>query len=126
MVTEPLTSDAARFVELAHEASAEIRRHLGHALAIREVDAGSCNGCEIEISGLTGPVYDSERFGLEHAWRLLKDQLKWLGQFTKNCSKRTKNFAFGAYSLSSNPGTSVEDERKERIILSDEGNTQRL
>ncbi|KAG5052309.1 hypothetical protein JHK87_004507 [Glycine soja] len=50
-------------------------------------------------------------FGLEHAWRLLKDQLKWLGQFTKNCSERTKNFAFGAYSLSSNPGTSVEDAK---------------
>jgi len=28
------------------------------------VDAGSCNGCEIEITGLTGPVYDSERFGI--------------------------------------------------------------
>jgi Ni,Fe-hydrogenase III small subunit len=31
---------------------------------VREVDAGSCNGCELEISGLTGPVYDSERFGI--------------------------------------------------------------
>jgi Ni,Fe-hydrogenase III small subunit len=37
---------------------------LGRALAIREVDAGSCNGCEIEITGLTNPVYDSERFGI--------------------------------------------------------------
>ena len=33
-------------------------------MAIRQVDAGSCNGCEIEIGGLTGPVYDLERFGL--------------------------------------------------------------
>ena len=31
---------------------------------MREVDAGSCNGCEIEITGLMGPVYDSERFGI--------------------------------------------------------------
>ena len=34
------------------------------ALAIRHVDAGSCNGCELEITGLTSPVYDSERFGV--------------------------------------------------------------
>ena len=40
------------------------RRLLGRAVAIRQVDAGSCNGCEIEIGGLTGPVYDLERFGL--------------------------------------------------------------
>ena len=33
-------------------------------VAIREVDAGSCNGCEIEIAGMGGPVYDMERFGL--------------------------------------------------------------
>jgi Ni,Fe-hydrogenase III small subunit len=64
LVTEPLNGDAARNVELAHETRAEIRRQLGRALAIREVDAGSCNGCEIEISGLTSPVYDSERFGI--------------------------------------------------------------
>jgi Ni,Fe-hydrogenase III small subunit/formate hydrogenlyase subunit 6/NADH:ubiquinone oxidoreductase subunit I len=36
----------------------------GRSLHIREVDAGSCNGCEIEIVGLTGPVYDIERFGV--------------------------------------------------------------
>ena len=32
-------------------------------LSIRHVDAGSCNGCEVEISGAFGPVYDAERFG---------------------------------------------------------------
>ena len=42
----------------------EIRRRFGRSLAIRQVDAGSCNGCELEISGLTGPHYDLERFGL--------------------------------------------------------------
>ncbi len=31
---------------------------------VREVDAGSCNGCAIEITGLMSPVYDSERFGI--------------------------------------------------------------
>ncbi|WP_118915535.1 NADH-quinone oxidoreductase subunit B family protein [Mycobacterium shigaense] len=33
------------------------------SLQIRHVDAGSCNGCEVEISGVFGPVYDAERFG---------------------------------------------------------------
>ena len=37
---------------------------LGRSLHIREVDAGSCNGCEIEIVNLNSPVYDIERFGI--------------------------------------------------------------
>lgn len=36
---------------------------LAGSLQIRHVDAGSCNGCEVEISGAFGPVYDAERFG---------------------------------------------------------------
>jgi len=50
--------------ELARQIDRRARRALGRAVAIRQVDAGSCNGCEIEIGGLTGPVYDLERFGL--------------------------------------------------------------
>ncbi|HWH69477.1 MAG TPA: NADH-quinone oxidoreductase subunit NuoB, partial [Candidatus Sulfotelmatobacter sp.] len=41
-----------------------IHQVLGRSLHIREVDAGSCNGCEIEIVGLNSPVYDLERFGI--------------------------------------------------------------
>jgi Ni,Fe-hydrogenase III small subunit len=67
LATEPLappseTETAA--VEVARQIEARTRALLGRALAIREVDAGSCNGCELEISGLTGPVYDSDRFGI--------------------------------------------------------------
>jgi Ni,Fe-hydrogenase III small subunit len=40
------------------------RRRLGRSLAIREIDAGSCNGCELEIAALGNPLYDLERFGL--------------------------------------------------------------
>ena len=43
---------------------ARVERLFGRSLHIREVDAGSCNGCEIEIVGLTSPVYDAERFGI--------------------------------------------------------------
>ena len=39
-------------------------RRLGRSLSIRHVDAGSCNGCELEIHALNNPFYDLERFGL--------------------------------------------------------------
>lgn len=46
----------------------EIKRHIDHqfagSIAIREVDAGSCNGCELEIHALNNPYYDIERFGI--------------------------------------------------------------
>lgn len=42
----------------------KIRKTLGRSLAIREVDAGSCNGCEVEVSTLNNPIYDVERFGV--------------------------------------------------------------
>ncbi len=64
IVTEPLEPDDSETVQLLREIDRSVQRLLGRALAIREVDAGSCNGCEIEISGLTGPVYDSERYGI--------------------------------------------------------------
>lgn len=40
------------------------RAKLGRSLCIRAVDAGSCNGCELEINAVNGPVYDLERFGI--------------------------------------------------------------
>src|SRR5208337_1753696 len=46
------------------EMSEMIRRAFGRSLAIREVDAGSCNGCEVEVNALTNAIYDIERFGL--------------------------------------------------------------
>jgi Ni,Fe-hydrogenase III small subunit len=41
------------------------RRVLGRSLSVRQVDAGSCNGCELEIHALNNSVYDLERFGLK-------------------------------------------------------------
>jgi Ni,Fe-hydrogenase III small subunit len=64
LATEPLRPGDGEALELVGQVDARTRRLLGRALAIREVDAGSCNGCEIEISGLTSPVYDCERFGI--------------------------------------------------------------
>ncbi|MGZ8463914.1 MAG: NADH-quinone oxidoreductase subunit B family protein [Candidatus Binatia bacterium] len=85
LVTEPLGDSSDKLFEIVKKTAAEIQRHLGRALAIREVDAGSCNGCEIEISGLTGPVYDSERFGIHFvASPRHADMLLVTGPVTRN------------------------------------------
>jgi Ni,Fe-hydrogenase III small subunit/formate hydrogenlyase subunit 6/NADH:ubiquinone oxidoreductase subunit I len=52
-----LSESAARLRE-------RIRGRLGRSLHVRQVDAGSCNGCELEIAATTNPLYDLERFGI--------------------------------------------------------------
>ena len=59
----PTPSDDA-LAELARRLDNASRRRLGRSLAIREVDAGSCNGCELEIHALNNAFYDLERFGI--------------------------------------------------------------
>ena len=49
---------------IGKELKEKINKILGRSLAVREVDAGSCNGCEVEITALNNPVYDIERFGI--------------------------------------------------------------
>ncbi|MDK9697190.1 MAG: NADH-quinone oxidoreductase subunit B family protein [Siculibacillus sp.] len=56
--------DEAALAELGRRLDALAHRRLGRSLAIREVDAGSCNGCELEIHALNNAYYDLERFGL--------------------------------------------------------------
>jgi Ni,Fe-hydrogenase III small subunit len=58
------TIDDAAAAELAARVDQAARRRLGRTLAIREVDAGSCNGCELEIHALNNVLYAPERFGL--------------------------------------------------------------
>jgi Ni,Fe-hydrogenase III small subunit/ferredoxin len=60
----PATGKPASLEILGAQIRERTKRLLGRSLHIREVDAGSCNGCEIEIVGLTNPVYDAERFGV--------------------------------------------------------------
>src|SRR5262249_42521040 len=62
VVTEPPATGQLETV--GQRLREEVHRRFGRSLHIRQVDAGSCNGCELEISGLTGPHYDLERFGL--------------------------------------------------------------
>src|SRR5262245_64629533 len=66
VVTEPGAPSAEdyRIEILGKSIDEEARKLFGRSLHIREVDPGSCNGCEIEIGGLYSPYYDLERFGL--------------------------------------------------------------
>jgi len=60
----PPAPDEAALAELAANVTQAARRRLGRSLSIRQVDAGSCNGCELEIHALNNAFYDLERFGL--------------------------------------------------------------
>jgi Ni,Fe-hydrogenase III small subunit len=52
------------YEQIGGELKEKIQKMFGRSLAIRQVDAGSCNGCEIEIAALNNPIYDIERFGI--------------------------------------------------------------
>jgi len=85
IVTEPLDPAETEVAQLVKEVETKTKRLLGRALAIREVDAGSCNGCEIEITALTSPVYDAERFGIHFvASPRHADMLLVTGPVTRN------------------------------------------
>ena len=79
------TGEAAELAAMARSLKAAARRRLGRSLSIREVDAGSCNGCELEIHALNNAFYDVERFGLRFvASPRHADVLLVTGPVTKN------------------------------------------
>jgi len=70
---------------LGQQLSRRIHSVLGRSLHIRQVDAGSCNGCEVEIHALNSPVYDLERFGIHFvASPRHADMLLVTGPVTRN------------------------------------------
>ena len=82
--TAPSPEDAT-LAELAKKLDRAAQRKLGRSLAIREVDAGSCNACELEIHALNNAFYDLERFGLRFvASPRHADVLLVTGPMTKN------------------------------------------
>jgi Ni,Fe-hydrogenase III small subunit len=77
--------DAVALEELAQSVERAARVKLGRSLSIRQVDAGSCNGCELEIHALNNAFYDLERFGLRFvASPRHADVLMVTGPVTKN------------------------------------------
>lgn len=95
IVSEPLreTSEAEKR-EIAREMrqlSDDILRILGRALTIRQVDAGSCNGCELEIHALNNPYYNLEGYGIKFvASPRHADMLLVTGPVTKNMENALK------------------------------------
>jgi Ni,Fe-hydrogenase III small subunit len=89
LIRRPLTEKVPRVDEVTEEIGRKIvrtaYRRLGRSLSIREVDAGSCNACELEINALSNPYYDIERFGLRFvASPRHADVLLATGPVTKN------------------------------------------
>ena len=76
---------AAVTAEAGEQLKARVNRIFGRSLHIRQVDAGSCNGCEIEIGALNSPIYDAERFGIHFvASPRHADMLLVTGPVTRN------------------------------------------
>jgi Ni,Fe-hydrogenase III small subunit len=91
-LTEPAPEpDDASLEELVGSLDQAARGRLGRSLAIREVDAGSCNGCELEIHALNNAFYDLERLGLRFvASPRHADVLMVTGPVTKNMAEALK------------------------------------
>src|SRR5437868_8467122 len=90
LVLPPLTErkpklEDSELAELSRRLNKAARRRLGRSLSIRHIDAGSCNGCELEIHALNNAFYDLERFGLRFvASPRHADVLMVTGPVTKN------------------------------------------
>ena len=84
----PPTPDQEMREELGRSLAMAARQKLGRSLSIRQVDAGSCNGCELEIHALSNPLYDLERFGLHFvASPRHADVLMVTGPVTRNMAE---------------------------------------
>lgn len=96
IVTEPLPPAAeAEIEEIGARLEEAVRRRFHRSLTIRQVDAGSCNGCELEIHAINNPVYNCERFGVKFtASPRFADMLLVTGPVSRNMEialRRTYN-----------------------------------
>jgi len=91
VITEPLPQAEPEVERLGAQISELIRRRYRGSLAIRMVDAGSCNACELEIHALNNPYYDLERFGIHFvASPRHADMLLVTGPVTRNMETALK------------------------------------
>jgi Ni,Fe-hydrogenase III small subunit len=96
IVTEPLLQEVTAGIEqVGAQLEETVRRRFSGSLAIRQVDAGSCNGCELEIHAINNPIYNCERFGIHFtASPRFADMLLVTGPVTRNMEtalRRTYN-----------------------------------
>lgn len=96
IVTEPLPAEIIPEVEeVGAKLEEAVRKRFRGSLTIRQVDAGSCNGCELEIHAINNPIYNCERFGIHFtASPRFADMLLVTGPVTHNMEialRRTYN-----------------------------------
>ena len=85
IVTEPLDPADQEIKIIGARLEEAIRKRFRGSLTIREVDAGSCNGCELEIQAINNPIYNCERFGIHFtASPRFADMLLVTGPVTRN------------------------------------------
>ncbi len=86
IVTEPLPPAVeAEVCEVGAKLEEAIRKRFRGSLTIREVDAGSCNGCELEIHAINNSIYNCERYGIHFtASPRFADMLLVTGPVTRN------------------------------------------
>lgn len=88
LTERPPPPDDALIAELAAALDRAAHRRLGRSLSIRTVDAGSCNGCELELNALSNVFYDVERFGIRFvASPRHADVLTVTGPVTRNMAE---------------------------------------
>jgi Ni,Fe-hydrogenase III small subunit len=96
IVTESLPKEVvAEITDIGKKLEEAVRRRFSRSLTIRQVDAGSCNGCELEIHAINNPIYNCERFGIHFtASPRFADMLLVTGPVTRNMEialRRTYN-----------------------------------
>lgn len=86
IVTEPLLPEVeAEITEAGAKLKEAIGKRFSRSLTIRQVDAGSCNGCELEIHAINNQIYNCERFGIHFtASPRFADMLLVTGPVTRN------------------------------------------
>ena len=86
IVTEPLPPVVEKEItEIGTKLEEAVRKRFRRSLAIRQVDAGSCNGCELEIHAINNSIYNCERFGIHFtASPRFADMLLVTGPVTSN------------------------------------------
>jgi Ni,Fe-hydrogenase III small subunit len=86
IVTERLPQEVVAGLEqVGGQVEEAVRKRFSRSLAIRQVDAGSCNGCELEIHALNNPIYNCERYGIHFtASPRFADMLLVTGPVTRN------------------------------------------
>jgi len=86
IVTEPLPAVVEEEItDIGNKLEEAVRKRFRRSLTIRQVDAGSCNGCELEIHAINNPIYNCERFGIHFtASPRFADMLLVTGPVTRN------------------------------------------